>query len=69
MINVKYNIQKMEFLRKSKGYSFEYVAKSIGYSHKRAYHRIEKGQKGMSVSKLKKLADLYGVKMDIFLIE
>ncbi|PEQ68052.1 transcriptional regulator [Bacillus cereus] len=68
-MNVKYNIQEMESLRKARGYSFEYVAKSIGYSHKRAYHRVEKGQKGMSVSKLKKLADLYGVKMEIFVGE
>ncbi|WP_229174869.1 helix-turn-helix domain-containing protein [Bacillus cereus] len=64
---MRYNTEEMKVLRLKHGYSFEYVAKNIGYTHKRAYHRIEKGEKGMSVGKLKRLADLYGVNMDNFI--
>lgn len=55
------NTQRIKSLRQKNGYSLEYVSKALGLKFKRSYHNVEKGESGLSVEKLKKLSELYGV--------
>ncbi|WP_079475585.1 helix-turn-helix transcriptional regulator [Marinococcus halophilus] len=51
--------------RKQKGLTQEEVAKKIGIS-RNAYAMIERGDRGVTVSNAKKLADLFGFEWTIF---
>ncbi|MGU7366740.1 helix-turn-helix domain-containing protein [Bacillus cereus] len=55
------NTQRIKSLRQKNGYSLEYVSKALGLKFKRSYYNVEKGESGLSVEKLKKLSELYGV--------
>ncbi|HFJ9455955.1 TPA: helix-turn-helix domain-containing protein [Bacillus cereus] len=58
------NIQRIKSLRQEKGHSLEFVSKALGLRYKRSYHNVEKGDSGLSVEKLKKLSELYGVSIN-----
>ncbi|EEL70644.1 helix-turn-helix transcriptional regulator [Bacillus mycoides] len=65
---IKLNKEKVKSLREQHGYSQNYVAKHIGYTHKGAYSLLESGDRQPSISKLGLLAKLYKVKVDDLLI-
>ncbi|WP_422118061.1 helix-turn-helix domain-containing protein [Bacillus thuringiensis] len=58
------NTQRIKSLRQEKGHSLEFVSKALGLRYKRSYHNVEKGDSGLSVEKLKKLSELYGVSIN-----
>ncbi|HDR6268871.1 MULTISPECIES: helix-turn-helix domain-containing protein [Bacillus cereus group] len=64
----KLNIEKVKTLREQHGYSQNFVAKHIGYTHKGAYSLLESGNRQPSISKLGLLAKLYEIKVDELLI-
>ncbi|MGR5869543.1 helix-turn-helix domain-containing protein [Bacillus pacificus] len=63
------NTQRIKSLRQKNGYSLEYVSKALGLKFKRSYHNVEKGESGLSVEKLKKLSELYGVSISDLISE
>ncbi|MDM5267566.1 helix-turn-helix domain-containing protein [Bacillus wiedmannii] len=58
------NTQRIKSLRQENGHSLEFVSKALGLRYKRSYHNVEKGDSGLSVEKLKKLSELYGVSIN-----
>lgn len=58
------NTQRIKSLRQENGHSLEFVSKALGLRYKRSYHNVEKGETGLSVEKLKKLSELYGVSIN-----
>lgn len=58
------NRQRIKSLRQENGHSLEFVSKALGLRYKRSYHNVEKGESGLSVEKLKKLSELYGVSIN-----
>lgn len=58
------NTQRIKSLRQENGHSLEFVSKALGLRYKRSYHNVEKGESGLSVDKLKKLSELYGVSIN-----
>ena len=59
----------LRFLRKSYGYSQEFIAEKLGYKSFTTVQKWESGVSEPSVEKLKKLADLFHVTMDELLNE
>ena len=57
----------LRFLRKSHGYSQEFIAEKLGYKSFTTVQKWESGVSEPSVEKLKQLADLFDVTMDEFL--
>lgn len=57
----------LRFLRKSHGYSHEFIAEKLGYKSFTTVQKWESGVSEPSVEKLKQLADLFDVTMDEFL--
>ncbi len=58
------NTHRIKSLRQENGHSLEFVSKALGLRYKRSYHNVEKGESGLSVEKLKKLSELYGVSIN-----
>ncbi|MDZ5608449.1 helix-turn-helix transcriptional regulator [Bacillus pseudomycoides] len=58
------NTQRLKSLREENGHSLEFVSKVLGLKYKRSYHNVEKGESGLSIEKLKKLSEFYGVPID-----
>jgi putative transcriptional regulator len=53
-------------LRLKKGYTLEETAKLLGYKSKSGYWALENGKVELTISKVKKLSELYGVDMKNF---
>ena len=54
----------LRFLRRSRGYSQEFISERLGYKSFTTVQKWESGVSEPSVEKLKKLADLFDVSMD-----
>ena len=55
--------KKIKFLRKDNGFSQEYVAKELGMSRP-TYMQIEAGVRDLSISEAKKLASIFGMRLE-----
>lgn len=53
--------KKIKSLRKRKGWSQQELADKLGYESDTAIHLIEKGKRGLSIEKLKKVALVFEV--------
>ncbi len=56
----------MRVLRESKGYTQEYVGDCLGIEQN-TYSKLESGQIRLTIDRVKKLAELYGVDSEYFL--
>lgn len=54
-------------LRCENGYTLEEAAKLMGYKSKSGYWALEQGKVRLTVDKIEKLSNLYGVSKEIFL--
>lgn len=55
------NTEEIKSLREENGHSLAFVANYIGLRYKRSYANVEKGERGLSIQKIQKLSELYGV--------
>jgi len=63
---IKYLYKKIKLLRKENGFSQEYIAKELGMSRP-TYMQIETGERELTISEAKKLASIFGMRLENFL--
>ncbi len=60
---VKYLFRKIRALRENSGFSQEYMAGELGMSRP-TYTQIEKGERDVTITEVKKLADVFGISLN-----
>jgi transcriptional regulator with XRE-family HTH domain len=60
---------KLRELRESRGITQTFISKQLGFDSVSSYGMIEKGERRLDVIKAKKLAEIFGVKIEDLFFE
>ena len=66
MINTKQvvNVEKLEELRKVKGYTINFIIDKLGYQNRTSYYQKLQGRRSFTIEDIVALSDLYNVSID-----
>ena len=70
MINTKQvvNVEKLEELRKVKGYTINFIIDKLGYQNRTSYYQKLQGRRSFTIEDIVALSDLYNVSIDDLII-
>lgn len=60
---------KLKELRESRGITQTFIAKKLGFEYVSSYNKIELGKRKLNVFEAKKIAEIFGVKIEDLFFE